>query len=98
MPGGPIFWISPEEQNGNPPCVVLNDQSLGRDIPQSNWQKYGHPIWENLLGDERNFYSCGSLEWLAGGLGGAAILANTSLDEQFRQVRCTDPGVPARPI
>jgi hypothetical protein len=85
MPGGPTFWISPEEQNGNPPCVVLNDQSLGADIPQSNWQKYGHPIWENLLNDQRNFYSCGSLEWLAGGVGGAAILANTSLDEQFRQ-------------
>jgi hypothetical protein len=84
-PGGPVFWISPEEQDGNPPCVVLNDQSLGADIPQSNWQKYGHPVWENLINDQRNFYSCGSLEWLAGGIGGAAILANTSLDEQFRQ-------------
>jgi hypothetical protein len=84
-PGGPVFWISPEEQSGNPPCVVLNDQSLGRDIPQSNWQKYGQPVWQNLLGDERNFYSCCSMEWLAAGLGGAAILANTNLDEQFRQ-------------
>ncbi|HEY2826419.1 MAG TPA: phosphatase PAP2 family protein [Pirellulales bacterium] len=83
--GGPVFWILPEEQGGNPPSVVLNDGPLRGDAPQGVWQTYGHPVWQNLLSDERNFYSCCSLEWLAAGVGGAAILANTNLDEQFRQ-------------
>jgi hypothetical protein len=43
------------------------------------------PLRFNLFNDERNFYRCGSLEWLAVGLGGAAILANTNLDQEFRQ-------------
>ena len=42
------------------------------------------PLVYNLVEDQRNFYSCQSLAWLGVGLGGSAILANTSLDEQFR--------------
>jgi hypothetical protein len=43
-----------------------------------------HPIVYNLLADERNFYRCASLEWLAAGLGTSAILANTHADQGFR--------------
>src|SRR5262249_19848321 len=42
------------------------------------------PILFNLLNDQKNFYRCASLEWLAVGLGGAAILANTHMDQGFR--------------
>jgi hypothetical protein len=43
-----------------------------------------HPILYNLLNDQRNFYRCASLEWLAGGIGIAAIFANTHVDQGFR--------------
>src|SRR5262249_35792450 len=42
------------------------------------------PILFNVLNDQKNFYRCASLEWLAVGLGGAAILANTHADQGFR--------------
>jgi hypothetical protein len=45
---------------------------------------HGHPVLSNLLSDEANFYRCGSLEWLAIGLGTSAIFANTHIDEGFR--------------
>ena len=84
-PGGRCFGFRPTSKTALRRAWCFNDQSLDNHIPQSDWQKYGQPIWQNLVSDERNFYSCCSLEWLAAGVGGAAILANTNLDQQFRQ-------------
>jgi hypothetical protein len=53
--------------------------------PPSFLSLQDRPLLLNLLNDERNFYRCGSLEWLAVGLGGSALLANTNLDQEFRQ-------------
>jgi len=42
------------------------------------------PIVYNLQSDERYFYRCASLEWLALGIGTSAVLANTHADQGFR--------------
>ena len=79
-----LFQIVPEDRAGNPAYLVLNDGAS--DAAASGyWPRFGQPIVHNLVSDEVNFYGCSSLEWLAVGIGGAAILANTNLDEQFRQ-------------
>jgi hypothetical protein len=62
--------------------VIADDPSCHNQSAWSNLLEY--PLAHNLIADECNFYSCSSLEWLAGGIGGAAILANTNLDQEFR--------------
>ncbi|HZZ29515.1 MAG TPA: phosphatase PAP2 family protein [Pirellulales bacterium] len=56
-------------QDANAPPLFMNLQD--------------HPLLFNLLNDQANFYRRGSLEWLAVGVGGAAILANTHADAGF---------------
>ena len=42
-------------------------------------------LFHDLIEDERNFYSCNNLTWIALGVGGGATLANTNADQWFRQ-------------
>jgi hypothetical protein len=74
-----------EGSDSDPVDVVIDDGN--RCAPQRPFfaRMMDHPLVYNLVSDERNFYSCCSLEWLAAGLGTSAILANTNLDEQFRE-------------
>jgi hypothetical protein len=62
--------------------VIADDPSCHNQSAWSNLLEY--PIAHNLIADECNFYSCPSLAWLGVGIGGAAILANTNLDQEFR--------------
>ncbi len=83
-PGRPPIYVGVTGPNGEAQDVVIDDQPHICQEP-SVWQRMmAQPLVYNLVEDERNFYSCRSLAWLGVGLGGTAILANTSLDEQFR--------------
>jgi hypothetical protein len=62
----------------------VNPAPLNPADAQRYAQFHDHPIVFNLLADERNFYRCTSLEWLAAGLGISAVLANTHADQGFR--------------
>jgi len=83
--GRQAVWVGVQGADGDPVDVVIDDGN--RSAPQRSLfaRAMDYPIVYNLVTDERNFYSCCSLEWLAAGLGTSAILANTNLDEQFRQ-------------
>ena len=83
--GQSAIWVGVEGADGNPVDVVIQDPPVCQP-PRSFFQRsLEHPLVYNLVSDQRNFYSCCSLEWLAAGLGTSAILANTNLDEEFRQ-------------
>ena len=46
------------------------------------------PMWRwtgDIVQDHRHFYSWEGIQWLGLGIGAHAVLANTSLDEQFRE-------------
>jgi hypothetical protein len=72
------------DQLGDPTPLGSNGPAEKTVEPPAFAQLQDHPLLYNLLNDQRNFYRCSSLEWLAVGLGGAAIIANTHIDQGFR--------------
>jgi hypothetical protein len=83
--GRQAIWVGVEGTDSDPVDVLIDDgDHCGPQRPFFA-RMMNHPLVYNLITDERNFYSCCSLEWLAVGLGTSAILANTNLDEQFRE-------------
>ena len=100
LPASTVLAIpeDPERQVGNSPIFVAVDPHTGAvksvfidDQPGCSKphfrfsQVWDYPVVQNLIGDEQNFYSCPSLACLTVGLGSSAILANTNLDQEFRQ-------------
>ncbi len=82
--GQPPIWVGVDKQSGCAVSVIIDDHPS--QATDSYFQRLmQRPLVHNLVSDERNFYSCGSMAWLGVGLGASAILANTNLDEQFRQ-------------
>lgn len=64
----------------------------------AGFQNWGlETIWQNIVADHRNFYSRPILCKLGLGIGGAAILANTSLDQDFRDWVQGDDGTDGSP-
>jgi hypothetical protein len=72
------------DPHGNVADITINTPPANALEAPGFSQYQDRPLIYNLLNDERNFYRCGSLEWLAVGLGGSAIMANTHIDEGFR--------------
>ncbi len=75
---------SGNESTSNEVNIVANPTANETAILPGFFDPQEHPLRHNLWNDEVNFYRCGSLEWLAAGLGTSAILANTHIDAGFR--------------
>jgi hypothetical protein len=80
----PKWFTVLDEPGGAPQAVVLNDAAPYHVIPQTCSPPPKYTVFDTLLADQKNFYSCGSLTWLGAGLGLSAIFANTNLDEDIR--------------
>jgi hypothetical protein len=83
--GRPPIYVGVNGPQGDAVDVVIDDQPHFSQQPSYYQRLMAQPLVYNLVEDQKNFYSCRSLAWLGVGLGGTAILANTSLDEQFRE-------------
>ncbi|HEY2881444.1 MAG TPA: phosphatase PAP2 family protein [Pirellulales bacterium] len=86
-PTGVSHWLP----NGEPNDVAVGDSTdQNPNSSPSLAEQHFHyhavgPLFGDLLADQRNFYSPHNLYWVAAGIGGAAIFANTNVDQWFRQ-------------
>jgi hypothetical protein len=80
----PTWFTVLDAPGGAPQAVVLNDTAPYDVLPPSCSPPPKFTVFDTLLADQKNFYSCSSLTWLGAGLGVSAIFANTNLDQDIR--------------